>query len=83
MYSLLQKRAHKAVENALLKGRLIRSSSCDNCGSPCKPHAHHDSYAKPLEVRWLCQSCHAKLHPGNRIPLKARIAADLNAGAIY
>lgn len=83
MYSQLQKRAHKAVENALLRGRLTRSSSCDNCGNARKPHAHHDNYAKPLEVRWLCQSCHATLHPGNRTPLKARIAADLGAGLIY
>lgn len=34
---------------------------CEKCGAP-KAHAHHDDYTKPLDVRWLCRSCHGVEH---------------------
>lgn len=39
-----------------------RKRSCETCGKTGDIHGHHDDYAKPLEVRWLCRSCHIKLH---------------------
>lgn len=53
-------RAHSAVYRALKSGRLTRPDHCENCGAPCKPHAHHDDYSKPLDVRWLCAKCHRR-----------------------
>lgn len=68
--------AHNAVERALGEGRLVRPEGCDLCG--CVPprmadgrtsiQAHHDDYARPLEVSWLCQQCHFNKH--NEIYLK-------------
>ena len=55
-------RASRAVTNALRSGRLLRPSQCSQCQKTCKPEAHHDDYTQPLEVRWLCRSCHCRHH---------------------
>lgn len=57
----IQRRAHQAVHRALKRGALVRPSSCEDCGREGAPQAHHDDYERPLDVRWLCASCH-KLH---------------------
>lgn len=54
--------AHTAVGNAVQTGRLKREP-CEVCGAE-PADGHHDDYAKPLEVRWLCPVCHSKLHRG-------------------
>ncbi len=62
----IKKAASTMVGNAVRDGRLTKPDSCEQCG--CKPkhlHGHHDDYAKPLEVRWLCPVCHKKWHNEN------------------
>lgn len=53
-------RARTAVRGALIAGRLLRSP-CQRCGAS-KAHAHHHDYSKPLDVEWLCPSCHKTEH---------------------
>ena len=53
-------KANTAVNNALRDGRLTRQP-CEVCGS-AKVHAHHDDYAQPLTVRWLCAIHHKQAH---------------------
>lgn len=56
-----EKRAsHIILGNAIRDGRITRQA-CEVCGE-IKSEAHHDDYAKPLEVRWLCRKHHAELH---------------------
>ncbi len=50
--------AHRLIAAAVRTGRIRRPSSCSECHEPCRAQAHHDDYAKPLEVRWLCRACH-------------------------
>ena len=54
-----KRRAHEMVKDALRQGVLIRQAC--QCGE-VKSHAHHDDYSKPLEVRWLCRTCHRNHH---------------------
>ena len=50
---------HSAIEN----GSLIRPDICSVCcGTDKYIQAHHDNYDRPLEVVWLCNSCHNELH---------------------
>lgn len=51
----LAHKPRKVVENNLVK------SPCSICGD-LKSKAHHDDYAKPLDVIWLCRKHHINRH---------------------
>jgi ribosomal protein S27AE len=53
-------RAHTMVHRAKKAGKLV-PTPCERCGAG-KVDAHHDDYAKPLQVRWLCRACHRAHH---------------------
>lgn len=59
-----QKRAAHAATTKALRSRRLVPRACQNCLSPENIHAHHEDYEKPLEVLWLCASCHKRLHHG-------------------
>lgn len=40
----------------------VRPVFCENCNYWGKLNAHHEDYEKPLEVIWLCYSCHKLKH---------------------
>lgn len=54
----LAHKAHLKVYREILNGNLKRPEYCSQCGELCKPHAHHKNYQEPLNVIWLCSSCH-------------------------
>ena len=60
-FSLERRRANILVGCAIAKGELIRGA-CEACGSRKYVEAHHDDYADPLNVRWLCKSHHKQHH---------------------
>ncbi len=72
----VKERARAEVQKAVADGRLVRPSLCEKCGKPPKRGrqilAHHDDYNKPLDVRWLCDKCHGKVHRYDRLPPKRR-----------
>ena len=56
----LKYNAYQRVNYQKRIGNII-PKPCENCGS-LPTHAHHDDYNKPLEVRWLCRTCHGIRH---------------------
>jgi len=55
-------RAHNAVTRAVKAGRMVRPATCSRCPSTVRIQAHHDDYARALDVLWLCPVCHAARH---------------------
>ena len=61
--NLIKRAAAVIVGNAVKNKKLVKKDYCENCGvSGVRIHGHHDDYAKPLEVRWLCSKCHCAWH---------------------
>lgn len=61
-----KKLASTMVNNAVRDGRLKKPVSCEECHKKHdKLHGHHNDYAFPLSVRWLCPGCHRKWHRDN------------------
>lgn len=61
----LRIKARNAINNAVYQGRIQKPTSCEECKRETERtrlHAHHEDYEKPLEVQWLCRSCHTKHH---------------------
>jgi hypothetical protein len=58
--------AHLITGNAIRDGKLVRPTNCSECNSTHKIEGHHDDYTQPLEVRWLCETCHKKWHRYNK-----------------
>jgi transposase-like protein len=56
--------AYEYVRKALKEGTLKRPGVCSVCGASGNIVQHHPNYARPLHVRWVCQSCHLKIHSG-------------------
>jgi hypothetical protein len=58
-----RKRQHiyQCVFRAVRDGKIIKGD-CERCGSPFNIEGHHRDYFKPLQVTWLCGSCHCIIH---------------------
>ena len=58
--------AHQKVARALRSGALVKGTRCEDCSVTealgATLLAHHEDYSRPLEVVWLCRSCHFKRH---------------------
>ena len=62
--------ARRRLRAAVKRGDIIRPSRCDDCGrASAKIDAHHVDYRNPLDVLWLCRSCHFRRHYLTASPL--------------
>lgn len=51
----------RAYANTYKQRGLIEPQPCAECGAE-EAQMHHDDYARPLAVRWLCRPCHLAHH---------------------
>ena len=59
----IKKGAATMVGNAVRDGIIKKGIYCEECGdNHIRLHGHHDDYAYPLDVRWLCPPCHKQWH---------------------
>jgi len=64
-----------AVHRAIATGKLRRPERCTQCRQSKTVQAHHSDYGRPLEVEWLCQQCHGRVHRRHSIDeARARVA---------
>lgn len=52
------------VSRAIKSGKIIKPECCSICGKRGQTVAHHHDYSKPLDVIFVCQSCHKRIHTG-------------------
>lgn len=57
-----KRKAQDILNGAIRSGSMVRGSRCSRCNKETNVDAHHDDYDKPLDVRWLCRSCHRQHH---------------------
>jgi ribosomal protein S27AE len=69
-----QKWAQGKVWNEIERGRIVKPEMCSSCGNSGIIDGHHDDYAKPLNVRWLCRWCHREWHRINGEAANATIS---------
>lgn len=60
--NIIKKGASQLVNNAVRDGRLTKPLRCSYCDALGRIEGHHEDYEKPLEVIWLCSSCHRQEH---------------------
>ncbi len=63
-----KKTARTFLQRALRASSIKKSENCELCGVIKKLSAHHVDYGRPLDVVWLCDSCHGTVHK-NEHPL--------------
>ncbi len=50
------------IANAIREGIITRPKYCSKCGNGGRISGHHPDYSNPLEVVWLCGTCHLQEH---------------------
>ena len=61
-----RRKAARDYHNLMIKKGLVKRQNCEICSSDINVEAHHDDYARPLDVRWLCRVHHDEHHINER-----------------
>lgn len=78
-FRALKNLARQMATSALRLGMIRRGDHCESCARTIielrvnfpielpELEMHHDDYAKPLNVRWLCRRCHVESDKARRL----------------
>jgi len=58
----LKAKCRDIFNDAIQYGIIEKPTHCPRCGCEGDIEGHHDSYYRPLEVKWYCPLCHAEHH---------------------
>jgi len=61
----------RSYANVYQRRGLIQPAPCVDCGDR-SAQKHHEDYSRPLDVIWLCRSCHLKRHGREEIAMMSR-----------
>lgn len=61
----VKRKASGMLSDAIKRGKVQKQQHCDVCLEIKPLDGHHDDYAQPLKVRWLCRICHKAWHKEN------------------
>jgi len=61
-YEIKKDYAVNQLNQAVIRGKIVRPDCCMYCDTKCKPQGHHIDYDEPLNVIWLCRGCHNDFH---------------------
>lgn len=67
-----KKMTNRMVREAVEKGLLPAIGPCIWCGTTQNIVKHHNDYKHPLNVVFMCQSCHSTIHNKAKRILKAK-----------
>ena len=60
--------------NSAVSSNVIRKpKKCSQCKRIAVLHGHHENYAQPLKVLWLCRSCHNSIHKNRKKKSKSTL----------
>lgn len=54
--------AKSRLQHKITEKKIMKPSCCSICGKKTNLQAHHSDYSRPLEVLWVCDSCHKMIH---------------------
>lgn len=61
-----KQQVNQRLTYAIRMGKVERGTTCERCGAEGRCDGHHHDYTKPLDVEWLCRSCHRAHHAAER-----------------
>jgi len=81
-----KEKARLMVSRRIRAGLISPPETCEICGvnpgvdrvGRSLIQAHHDDYAMPLNIRWLCQPCHVGIHNPHIYMENNNVSTDLS-----